>query len=123
MTKFLGSFEKIEDVVAWYSGGSNYHYDSDGKVRDEKTKKYIEELNALNLIVAAYSEGSYDGEAFALFKKGDEIYEVNDCHCSCNGLANWEPELTTKDALLKRSDSYGVWSEFKDELKEIIDAL
>ena len=65
----------------------------------------------------------YSGYAFVLFRKDAKLYEVNDYHCSCYGLRDWDPEETTKEALLLRDDDYGVWEVFGDELKEIIRKL
>jgi len=47
----------------------------------------------------------YDGHAFVLFRRRGRLYEVNGSHCSCMGLeGQWEPEETTKKALLYRLD-------------------
>lgn len=83
------------------------------------------EISKLDIIVAAYNHESYEGDAFVLFRKDGKLYEVNDSHCSCNGLDGWEPEETTKEALLTRFDGwqYGLWKQFENELKEIIENL
>jgi hypothetical protein len=81
------------------------------------------EISKLDIICAAYSSEGYEGDCFVLFRKDGKLYEVNDSHCSCNGLEGWSPEETTKEALLKRSSEYGVWSHHDKELKEIINSL
>ena len=81
------------------------------------------EISKLDILCAAYDHESYSGDAFVLFRKDGKLYEVNDSHCSCYGLQSWEPEETTKQALLNRSDSYGVWGHYGDELKKIINDL
>jgi hypothetical protein len=45
---------------------------------------------------------NWSGSAFALFVKDGKIYECNDVHCSCNGFENYNPEETSKEALLMR---------------------
>lgn len=84
-----------------------------------------QEIAALNIIIAAYEYECYSGDAFVLYEKDGKLYEVNDSHCSCFGLQNWEPEETFKEALLKRlgSDSYGVWHTYEKELREVIENL
>jgi hypothetical protein len=107
MSSYFGSWTKKEDVIDAFD--VNYY---------EK-----KEIDNADIIVAVYSEGSYDGSAFILFRKDGHLFEVNDSHCSCNGLNNWQPEVTTKEALLLRSNDYGIWADYGDELKPIIEGL
>lgn len=81
------------------------------------------EISSIEIICAAYLTEPYSGDAFVLFRKDGKLYEVNDSHCSCNGLQNWNPEETIKEALLKRNYSYGVWEHYGKELREIISKL
>lgn len=53
--------------------------------------------------VAVYQQGSWDGAAFVLFKRGDRFYEVNASHCSCYGLEDqWVPEEVAVAEIVKR---------------------
>jgi hypothetical protein len=61
------------------------------------------ELEGVNVLYANYTLGCYEGEALVVFEKEGKLYEVNGSHCSCYGLEGmWEPEETTKEALLTR---------------------
>lgn len=105
---------------------NNYFGEFEGKkISDEfdvgeDQEKYID---SLDIICAAYNCETYEGDAFVLFRKDGKLYEVNDSHCSCYGLQDFEPEETTKEALLLKGEDYGVWSAYGDELKKIIEAL
>ncbi len=119
MTKYLGEFitdktkyPLIKDSsIHWYNGF-------------ELTPNQIIEIANIDIIIAAYNKESYEGDAFILFKKDGKLYEVNDSHCSCNGLEHWEPEEVTKKALLLRLNrEYGCFKEFNTELREIIEKL
>lgn len=56
-----------------------------------------------DILLAWYSYEDYSGSAFVLFKKGDDLFEVNGGHCSCNGLeGQWDPKPTTWGALAMR---------------------
>lgn len=80
---YFGRFENRGDVEIEY---------------DTKLDKGVE------IIVAAYEEGGYDGWSFVLYKDKDGLlFEVNAIHCSCYGLeSQFEPEETSIDALMKR---------------------
>lgn len=59
--------------------------------------------DGVDIRIALYECGSYDGSAIIIFRStGGKLFEVNDAHCSCNGLENWEPEETTYAALRAR---------------------
>jgi hypothetical protein len=95
MNKFLDLFDSREDIARQFE----IHLDlvpSDSEI-----------------IVAAYECASYEGDAFVLFRKGDQLFEVHGSHCSCYGLeGQWEPETTTAAAVrmrFEKGDShYGV---------------
>jgi len=60
-------------------------------------------LDEFEVLYAEYSTASYEGDAFVLLRRGDDLFEVNASHCSCNGLESaWRLEPTTKKALLAR---------------------
>jgi hypothetical protein len=88
------------------------HYDG-----FEVTHKQAIEISQLNIIVAAYTYENYSGDAFVLYEKDGQLYEVNDSHCSCNGLRNWSPEHTSIDAVMLREDSDGVWEAYGSQIK------
>lgn len=83
-------------------------------------------LDGAEVIVAIYDLGSYEGDAFVLFRKDGKLFEVNAGHCSCYGLeGQWEPEETTKEELLHRiaSATYGVLHNEGAKLRAIIEEL
>ena len=60
-------------------------------------------LNGAFVLYATYTYEDYSGDAFVLFWRDGQLYEVNGGHCSCYGLeGQWEPEETTADALVHR---------------------
>lgn len=63
----------------------------------------VKALDGLMILMAYYGQGDYEGQAFVLFKRDDQLWEVNGSHCSCMGLeGQWEPEETTVAALQHR---------------------
>ncbi len=92
------------------------------------------ELDGCSVLLASYSYQDYEGDAFVLFEKGGKLFEVNGGHCSCHGLSEqgysggstqWEPEETTKNALLHKIEKGCGYSgnEYKAELTEILNAI
>ena len=94
---FYGLFEDAEDVFNGFSISSN----------DWKDIKFV---------YAAYEYEDYTGLAHIIFIKDGKLYEVNESHCSCNGLESWEPEETSVIALLSRPN---VSDAAKDNLKKL----
>jgi len=94
----------------------------------EDIMKDFEEVGlAVNVLFASYGYENYEGDAFVLFEKDGELFEVNGSHCSCYGLeGQWSPEETTIKALAHRlNDGYFGKSsycgnEFNAELKEFL---
>lgn len=88
------------------------------------------EFKGVEILLASYGTGEYEGSAFVLFRRDGQLYEVNGSHCSCYGLENqWDPELTTVEALRHRltkgtfgTDSY-CNNSFAIELHQVLDAL
>jgi hypothetical protein len=115
---YYGDWLSFEDMVKDFEG---YGVD----LQDAMTK---DRWQGLTVLFAAYTYECYEGDALVIFKKDDQLYEVNGGHCSCYGLSErnyhndgpdqWEPEETTKEAILHRlvSASYGISSQFKDEI-------
>jgi hypothetical protein len=106
MKKLFGAFEDLD-------------LSEEFDVSEEK-KEYIKNLD---IVCAAYDQESYSGDAFILFREDGKLYEVNDSHCSCYGLQYFDPEETTKEALMLRGDSYGAFGQYSEELKNIIKDL
>lgn len=76
-----------------------------------KMKAAIEEWQENNILFATYTYENYSGDAWVLFEKGGELYEVNGGHCSCHGLeGQFEPEKTTLKELEHRLLN-GTWGE------------
>jgi hypothetical protein len=91
------------------------------------------DLQGVNILLASYTYEDYSGYAFVLFEKNGKLYEVNGSHCSCYGLetedishgeTQWQPEETTKEALIHRlTEGYLGHNEFDDELRQVLDKL
>lgn len=59
----------------------------------------------IEIAIAAYGFGDYEGSAFVLYEQGGKLYEVNGSHCSCFGLeGQWEPEETDRESLRHRME-------------------
>jgi hypothetical protein len=74
----------------------------------------------IEFIYASYDTGAYEGEALVIFIRDGKLYEVNDSHCSCHGLANWRSEETSFAALMFRPN---VPLEAKANLKQVFKNL
>lgn len=56
-------------------------------------------LEGYNVLLASYDQGGYEGDAYVLLAKGDQLFAVRADHCSCYGLEGmWDPEPTTAEA-------------------------
>jgi hypothetical protein len=62
-----------------------------------------------DIAYAAYDVDGYEGWALLIFRRGSELFEVNDSHCSCHGLDNWVPEATSWDAIAMYENEYPRW--------------
>lgn len=83
MKIYFGNFNSQEDMVREFS-------------------LTLEQLEGVEILYASYDHIDYEGYAHVIFRKEGKLFEVNDSHCSCNGLDNWHPEETTVAALLFR---------------------
>jgi hypothetical protein len=84
MSIYRGYFTKVEDII------SNFYIKA-------------EELQGVEILFAEYDCPWYEGYAWVVFRKEDQLYEVNGSHCSCYGLEDqWKPELTSAKAILMR---------------------
>lgn len=81
-------------------------------------------ISEYKIIVAVYDlSEAYSGDAFILMEKDGQLYEVNDSHCSCYGLENFDIEETTADALRIRCDSDWPYGAFKYAIPHILEYL
>ena len=117
MTKYFGDISNADDIVSSWSLGD---YVSDWY--NFGHKKGVEPPPTDSEILAAYyAYEDYSGTAFVLFQRDDKLYEVNDGHCSCNGLEDWSPEETTWAALALRDfGGYSFHSDFTAFMQELI---
>ena len=83
----------------------------------------------LEVLLASYSYENYSGDAFVLFRKNGQLFEVHGGHCSCYGLeGQWEPEETTIESLEHRlsegnlGDDY-TGNVFAAELRQVLTEL
>jgi hypothetical protein len=61
------------------------------------------DLKGAEILLASYSRGLCQGEAFVLFLRDGTLYEVNACHHSDQLLeGQWDPEDTNVQALRHR---------------------
>lgn len=90
------------------------------------------DLEGADILLADYTYEDYSGSAFVLFVRGGKLYEVNAGHCSCHGLSEcdfsgdsttqFQPEETTKEAILKRIDHYD-FDSCRDVLIKTLESL
>jgi len=89
--------------------------------------KALKDWEPINILFASYSYQDYSGDAFVLFERDGNLYEVNGGHCSCYGLeGQFSPEETDVDVLKHRlvegrlgcNDYCG--NEFSSELKKFL---
>lgn len=93
----------------------------DGMCNDFQIDRNI--LEDCVILLASYTYEDYSGDAFVLFEKGGKLFEVNGSHCSCYGLEDqWEPEETTKEALLSRNWYHGDSKTFKGLIKHVLES-
>lgn len=82
--KYSGDFKDYRSMIDQWSG-------ADAITDDE-------------VICADYDCLPYEGYAKCFFVRGGKLFEVHDSHCSCCGLKQWEPEETSFEAVLMRTD-------------------
>lgn len=112
---FLNNWSSREDVVSDYS---EYSWSSEEEKRIE--------ING-NILFASYGSANYSGDAFVLYERDGELFEVGGSHCSCYGLeGQWSPDGVTIEELEHRlvkgqlgEDDYS-GNTFKKELCEFL---
>jgi hypothetical protein len=131
MKVFHGDWDTEDGFRSMVSDFSGCYEWSDGTELAEAMK---EDRYQGDYLFAAYVYQNYEGDAFVLFKRDGKLYEVNGGHCSCYGLAEssisgdgpsqWEPEETSKEAVLKRmrDDGYGIFGAFQNEIRAALEA-
>ena len=73
------------------------------KSRDDVVNNYGKDTPTEDeIIYAGYTYEDYSGAALVVYMRDGVLYENNDGHCSCYGLEDWNPEETSKEALLMR---------------------
>ncbi|MDU0074898.1 MULTISPECIES: hypothetical protein [Bacillus] len=112
---FLNDWSNKEEVLSDFDG-EQWNYDSDKKVDRN-----------INILFASYGQENYSGDAWVLFEKDGELYEVNGSHCSCYGLeGQFSPEVVVLAELENRlvNGTFGEddWSDnnFKKELCQFL---
>ncbi|KXZ22384.1 hypothetical protein P4T89_12790 [Bacillus nakamurai] len=113
---FLNDWSNKEEVLSDFDG-EQWNYCSDKKVDRD-----------VNILFASYGHANYSGNAWVLFEKDGELYEVNGSHCSCYGLeGQYSPEVVVLSELENRlvNGTFGEddWSDnnFKKELCHFLD--
>lgn len=58
----------------------------------------------IHVLVANYTYEDYSGDAYVLFEREGQLFEVHGGHCSCYGLeGQWEPSAVTVDELYREA--------------------
>lgn len=97
---------------------------------DWSAHEYNNELDGVDWLFAVYSSGSYEGSAFVLLGRGNDVFEVNASHCSCYGLeGQWSEDATTLEIIRDRiknglgKDDYSPQYNFHEELTKFINEV
>ena len=98
MNKFFGRWNSYEGMAEdWFSSYDHFNVETEKYEKEPLPKDFPKEKD---ILIATYGGGSYEGDAFVLFKQRGKLFEVNGSHCSCYGLeGQWKPEETTVAAL------------------------
>ncbi len=99
----------------------------DGFDDEAHVSRCFEEPESLDyeIIVAVYSQGSYDGQAYVLARKDGKLFEVEGGHCSCYGLeGQWNPSEVSIKYLLQRCANGRFCDDLSvEKMREVIEAL
>ena len=69
------------------------------------------------IIYAAYDVDGYEGSSLLLYEEDGTLMVNHDSHCSCMGLEDWHPEITSVEAELMTPDvpgEYGYWPQLHE---------
>lgn len=130
----MKSFDEIAKQEPVFLNGWS---DSDGVFRDFNEQAYDYDKHKyatknpidenINILFASYGCANYSGDAWVLFEKDGQLYEVNGSHCSCYGLeGQWDEDDVLLEELENRllNGTFGEdnWSDnnFKQELCEFL---
>lgn len=82
------------------------------------------DLDGVEILLAAYEYGSYDGQAVVIFKKDNQLWSVYGSHCSCYGLeGQWEPEEASISQLEHMLEKGWQFNWIADEMRTLIKQL
>ena len=71
-------------------------------------RQFETDIGDIDVIVAVYWYGSYEGDAIVVYKQDGEYYEAHGSHCSCYGLeGQWGGEPIVLKELLNRPSYVG----------------
>lgn len=124
----IGNFENISMTSAEYNAGSAPYPNTEYWVEEKaRLSEKIKQWEGINILFASYGQDNYTGDAWVLFEKDGQLFEVNGSHCSCMGLEDqWKPEPVILGELKTRlsgnhfgKDTYSD-NEFADELKRFL---
>ena len=124
----IASFEGIYmNEVEYKAGIAPYPNVKIWEERKLQMKNAIERWKPINILFASYGTDNYTGDAFVLFERDGNLFEVNAAPCCCNGLeGQFEGQETTIDSLKHRlvkgrlgQDDYS-GNEFSNELKQFL---
>jgi hypothetical protein len=95
------------------------HLISDFEIDNQKQRDAMR-TDEFKLHYAVYTYESYEGNATVVFEYDGSLFEVHGSHCSCNDLeGQWEPELTSWEAIAMRPDELGIFArQLLEERKE-----
>lgn len=96
--------------------------------KEEVFKEFkAQDTEKINILFASYGCANYQGDAFVLFEKDGNLFEVNGGHCSCYGLEDqWSPEETNLKVLKFRLEEGTLGNDdysgnlFSEELKTFL---
>jgi len=68
---------------------------------DVRREFAMDEPEPDQVLLADYSYESYSGEAYVVYRKGEDYFVVTGGHCSCHGLeSSWKPVIYESKELL-----------------------
>ena len=121
---YLHEWSSFEEMCRDFDGTRWGSYKEDPAPAHEHPR-----FQGVEVLLASYGTGNYEGDAFVLFRRDGKLYEVNGGHCSCYGLeGQWDPEETTIEALEHRLDKGNVGSDwcgnsYAGELRAVLATL
>jgi hypothetical protein len=125
-----GAFQVVADFEGVYMDEAEYKSEAAPYANVEYWKEKKAQMHTvlakyedIRVLFASYSYENYSGDAWVLFEKDGNLYEVNGSHCSCYGLeGQWDYEPVVLEELENRikngtfgSDDY-CGNVFRDDL-------